>query len=73
MDEVCSNCRFWKPDVIAHGFCKRHAPAMKSTLREVPNSPFNWYLLVSDTQFPETAPDDWCGEFKLKGESDGRD
>jgi len=60
--EVCSNCRFWVQRNIAYGMCKRHAPVIIEDRQAIPR--FN-------TAFPETKPDDWCGDFELGVEQVG--
>lgn len=44
----CRDCRFWKPPTgsYADGECRRHTPQLDA------------YRGV----WPETSPDDWCGE-----------
>ena len=62
--EVCSNCRFWVQEVGACGLCKRHSPVLIEDRQAIPRY---------RTDFPETAPNDWCGDFDLGVEqvSDG--
>lgn len=52
---ACRDCRFWEPakSVPDVGTCRRYAPQPGE------HSPRSHY-------WPESAPDAWCGEFKLR-------
>ncbi len=57
--ETCSACRFWKTTDQMNGECRRRAP--QAVVFNVTNE------TRFQTQFPETAKEDWCGEFQAKG------
>lgn len=50
----CELCRFWNSEADDAGFCQRYPPTVlhNSTARTVA------------TEWPVTAADDWCGEFR---------
>lgn len=55
--ERCDRCRFWQPtqDGSDNGYCLRYPPVpLNNPLH--PGSVLSWW--------PETAPDEWCGEFQ---------
>ena len=55
--ETCSSCKFWKQfEGGENGECRRHSPRPKSN-RE-----------ITVTEWPETVPDDWCGDYQQKPE-----
>jgi hypothetical protein len=52
---VCANCRHWLHEKDATGQCRRHPPVVV-------------YMPVGrnhvyKSEFPHTAPTDWCGEW----------
>lgn len=49
----CKHCRFWQPDGKA-GDCRRHPPVIIWGRGEFEDA--------VETKFPETFPDEWCGE-----------
>ena len=78
----CDQCKFWEGNAIACGStpeqeddytgeCKRHAPiafmprhvlvAIWATNKTMDDKQAN------TAQWPQTEPDDWCGEFQPKG------
>ena len=61
MSETCKGCKFWA-DVIQSrpGTCHRFPPSLMN--RSQQNGLHG--LAQYDYHFPETSPDDWCGEFK---------
>lgn len=58
IDESCEVCRFWYPLADDMGLCRRRSPTMIRAMAfgVSINSP-------EEGIFPETASDDWCGEF----------
>jgi hypothetical protein len=64
---VCANCRFWQPyhDGSALGLCHRFPPnfiadvAIAQQVGEGTGA-FTGF-------FPETMPNEWCGEWLAKG------
>jgi hypothetical protein len=74
----CGNCRFWplsswsqtrwdngegngmpSGEAGYNGLCHRHAPVAVSGIE-----PFGSGYRVGDTRFPETGPENWCGDFE---------
>jgi hypothetical protein len=54
--EACGSCRYWKPGESDAGQCRRHAP--QSIVFDVDET------LQFQSRFPETATDDWCGDYQ---------
>lgn len=55
--EACGSCRYWKLEAKAGaGQCHRHAP--QSIVFKVDEK------LQMESRFPETASDDWCGDYQ---------
>ena len=55
--EACGSCRYWKPgDASNVGQCRRHAP--QSIVFNVDEK------LQFQSRFPETAAEDWCGDYQ---------
>lgn len=59
----CEQCRYWD-DKAADPFttdryCRRRAPVVVVRI----NKDSSW----SDTVWPKTGPEDWCGKFAPKG------
>lgn len=56
--EICDNCVFWlppediAPNMDEEGECRRFPPVRKNS-----NGHGEW---------PETYPDEWCGEFRQR-------
>lgn len=67
----CRACRYWKGDGASpyesfSGDCRRNAPRV---LTET-----HYDSLSSQTRFPRTEFDAWCGEFQAReGKGNGRD
>ena len=73
MKNECRNCRFWEPFGSAHegarktakdGECRRYAPKARSMhLFQFPTGtePSEAGAMLM-THFPNTLPDEWCGE-----------
>lgn len=59
MEESCVNCKFWDGTKSEDGpqMCLRFPPQV-----------FAGKLVSHDCTWPDTAPDDWCGEWKTKDE-----
>lgn len=66
----CSNCQFWSQEV-SMGYCHRAAPRIIEA-DEVASYGFETkYRRVSRTEFPMTAPDDWCGDHRASEKPSG--
>jgi hypothetical protein len=54
-DAVCENCKFWNFDEIK---CQRYPPTIIENIKypDEDDDPYS-------SDFPVSAPDDWCGEF----------
>lgn len=53
VERKCTNCRFWEPESQGYGesrSCRRRPPITNIT--------------TGKGKWPETHPDDWCGDFK---------
>lgn len=78
VDERCETCRYWEcmfldtateplaarlaesvEEGTAAGFCRRFPPPVTKKV----SSPDSW-----PDSFPRTIPDDWCGEWRAKGD-----
>jgi hypothetical protein len=57
-DAVCENCKFWNLDEIK---CQRYPPTIIENIKypDEDDDPYS-------SDFPVSAPDDWCGEFKKR-------
>ncbi|MFT3990413.1 MAG: hypothetical protein QM680_03280 [Luteolibacter sp.] len=53
---ACAACTFWNQLGDSEGECRRHAPQMIAF--EVDDE------VQYESKFPETAGDDWCGDFE---------
>lgn len=59
----CSKCAFWDQEGSpppTHHRCLRYPPIK------------NWNGEETETQWPWTAPTDWCGEYQLKRSQSSR-
>lgn len=72
MTENCDNCRFWLGDEYPSfygraGRCRRHPPKeAQEPYFHGPDQGQKPDRYISVVRFPETKPDDWCGEWKAK-------
>lgn len=68
MTEACQNCRYWLGlgDGRPTGFCRRHAPRPVLARNEAPEGGRDGIrdAIASETVWPLTARDDWCGEYR---------
>jgi hypothetical protein len=55
---ICQVCAFWKNSEPTQGECHRHAP--QAIVFNVDGS------LKFESRFPQTAAEDWCGDFSAK-------
>lgn len=69
MTETCSTCRFWEQHEDAfEGFCRRLPPATHFRVRGNGNP----YDVHAWGYWPDTGPDEWCGEHQpAEGDEEG--
>ena len=74
---TCDTCRWWNPPFepidaqFDLGHCRRMPPTTTSSVgnRYRDGHPVRGEIVSgSHTGWPETRPQDWCGEWKAKGE-----
>ena len=60
---TCETCKFWcKEPAYTKGECRRFPPSLYTTVEgDSSNVRSN-----TPTGFPDTRPDDWCGEHQGK-------
>lgn len=61
MSDVCAGCHFWKvqPDYPTNGWCHRLPPVPSFQVAFDGSGAAQF-----ETLWPNTAPDDWCGEHR---------
>jgi hypothetical protein len=66
--DKCENCKFYKPDENDNSFgeCRRHPPQVIEK-DECYDYTHNRYRRISVTKFPFVLLDEYCGEYKAKG------
>lgn len=68
-DERCESCRFWahhQGGVVKS--CRRYPPTLIPDNRSLGAVIRQWSSihLHHTTEFPQTGPDEWCGEFQSR-------
>ena len=59
MSLKCKDCRWWKPDPVGNGECRRYAPQSRPDAL-VPERNYTFW--------PVTEAEDWCGDGQVKVE-----
>ncbi len=49
----CGNCRWYEPSRVSLGHCRKNPPTI-----------ITWPDGESYSDFPEVAPEDWCGQWE---------
>jgi hypothetical protein len=65
--EQCSGCRFWlnwDSENSNLGECHRYPPRMATVHRVGVEGSTTATVRPEDGGWPQTAPDDWCGEYQ---------
>ena len=62
--ETCDGCRFWDPegDRLNLGLCRKNAPSPTSFPAHY--RPEDGRDIIADVYWPETDPNEWCGEWE---------
>lgn len=71
MIQGCANCRFWgRSNAGGHAACRAHPPRIIETVAQLDlasphgGGEFDESTAFIATRFPQTADDEWCGEYE---------
>jgi len=69
----CKDCKFWEgfiddDEKESLGQCRKHAPKLRALLLSdsIKDNDDDGESIGREGIWPDTTPDDWCGEFQQK-------